>query len=314
MEESGARGGHVLVVHGGAWAIPDDLVEKSVRGCEDAVRRGYDKLVKNGGSAVDAVEEAVVVLENDPTFDAGYGSVLNEKGAVEMDAMLMNGQNLEAGSVIGVSCVKNPIRLCRVVMDKTPHVAFSGAGAESVAEEFGIPKIRPEKLITEAARNEWIHFKKYGRAVDALFNKVPCDESSHDTVGAVCCTSDGRTAAATSTGGITAKRAGRVGDSPILGAGGYADDDVGAVSCTGHGESIYRFCLASKVLAGFSSCQNPQTSSEDALRRMRERVGGNGGVICVDTKGSVGIAHSTKRMAWAAIGPDGKMRSGITAP
>ena len=300
----------VIVVHGGAWKIPNSIRDDTVNGVERAVKLGYEVL-KRGGNAVDAVERAVVELENDPVFDAGFGSVLNEVGKVEMDAMICDGKDLSLGSVVGVSRVKNPVRLARIVKDKTSHVMFSGIGAEKIAREKGVKMIDPQTLVTKAAKTEWERFKRYGDTVDTLFN-------SHDTVGAIAMDTRGSLAAATSTGGITAKKEGRVGDSPICGSGGYADNDIGATSLTGHGESILRTSLAMRVISLMETCPTPSDAAERALEYMKHRVGGCGGIICMDTKGNVGIAHTTERMAWACIdekknGPDGNalLESGI---
>eukprot|EP00938_MAST-03A_sp_MAST-3A-sp1_P006089 g6089.t1 len=300
----------VIVVHGGAWKIPDSIRDDTVRGVERAVRAGYE-ILRRGGDAADAVEAAVVSMEDDTVFDAGMGSVLNEVGNVEMDALICDGKDLSVGSCVGVSRVKNPIRLARLIKDKTQHVMFSGKGAEKIAAQNGMKIIDPKSLVTDAAKVEWERFKRYGDTVDTLFN-------SHDTVGAVAMDIRGSLASATSTGGITAKKEGRVGDSPICGSGGYADNDVGATSLTGHGESILRTSLAMRIMSFMQICSTPTDAAQRALEYMKHRVGGCGGVICMDTKGNVGIAHTTERMAWACIdekksGCDGKisLESGI---
>eukprot|EP00940_MAST-03C_sp_MAST-3C-sp2_P001400 g1400.t1 len=301
-----------IVIHGGAWSIPDEDVKRSMEGCAKAAAAGHDVL-KQGGSAVDAVEAAVRVLENDSVFDAGTGSVLNEDGDVEMDAMIMNGKDLNAGSVIGVSRIKNPISLARVIMEKTEHAMFSRDGAHRIAKQFDIPLLESSKsLVTAAAIEEWKRFKKYNRTVGELFCSK--HELCHDTVGA-CVMVGGRFASATSTGGITAKRAGRVGDSPIVGSGGYADDDLGAISCTGHGESILRFGLALRTLHSMEiqKSDSPDTVASETLKEMKRRLGGHGGLICIRKDGRVGLAHTTKRMAWARVGTStkGQVMSGI---
>jgi L-asparaginase / beta-aspartyl-peptidase len=284
----------VIVIHGGAWKIPDELKDGTLRGVEEAAKVGYEILRKNG-KAIDAVEASIAIMEDDPYFDAGTGSVLNEIGNVEMDAMIMDGEDLSLGSVVSVSRVKNPIRLARVVKEKTSHVMFTGKGAERVGKVNGIEMIDPKSLVTKAARKEWERFSRYGDTVDTLFN------NSHDTVGAIAMDSRGFLAAGTSTGGITAKREGRVGDSPVVGSGGYADNEVGATSLTGHGESILRTCLAMRIMSEMRSGSSALDAAKHALKYMKTRVGGCGGVICMDKDGNVGIAHTTERMAWACI-------------
>jgi beta-aspartyl-peptidase (threonine type) len=292
----------IIIVHGGAWAIPDALDAASVRGCECAVRAGFTALAA-GRSALDAVEAAVRVLEDDPTFDAGHGSVLNAAGRVEMDALIMDGATLRSGAVACVTGVSNPVSLARMVMDKTKHALVCGEGANLFARQMGVPEVPAAELVTPGARAEWERFRDYGTAVDELF--------THDTVGAVAMDNAGNVAAATSTGGITAKMVGRVGDSPLVGCGGIADNEVGGVSTTGHGESIMRTMLASQVLAelergagaaGEGGTESPTISAaRAALERMRARTGGCGGLVALDAAGRPGAWHTTAKMAWACM-------------
>ncbi|KAJ8308615.1 hypothetical protein KUTeg_013489 [Tegillarca granosa] len=232
----------VIVIHGGAWAIPDDLAEASVEGVIRAAKTGYATLL-DGGSAVDAVENAVKVLEDEPAFDAGTGSVLNSNGEVEMDAVIMDGKTLSAGG--------------------TDHVLLVGNGANQFAEEIGMERVQTEELVTEEGRKEYEHFLKFKTTVNVLFRNR--DNSGHDTVGTVAMDKNGNVAFGTSTGGITAKRPGRVGDSPIIGSGGYADNVSGAVSTTGHGESIMKVCLARHVTYLMEQGMSAQEASEKAL-------------------------------------------------
>ncbi|XP_078469292.1 isoaspartyl peptidase/L-asparaginase-like isoform X5 [Lampetra planeri] len=246
----------VVVVHGGAWAIPDDLAEASMAGVKGAAVRAHELLSRGGGSALDAVEVAVKALEDDAAFDAGlrcrhspslalcHGSVLTEAGEVEMDALMMDGRTLRLGSVSCVQGVANPVSLARAVMEKTEHAMLTAAGAARFAEALGVARVPQRELVTEAARSEWERYRRYRHAVRALFSS----ERVHDTVGAVALDARGDVACATSTGGITNKMPGRVGDSPIVGCGGYADNAVGAVSTTGHGESIMKVTLARLIL------------------------------------------------------------------
>mmetsp|Transcript_37423 Transcript_37423/g.60593 ORF Transcript_37423/g.60593 Transcript_37423/m.60593 type:complete len:306 (-) Transcript_37423:88-1005(-) len=297
-----------IIVHGGAWSIPDDAVTASVHGVEKAASVGYEALI-NGRTALDAVEAAVRNLEDDPIFDAGTGSVLNEDGVVELDSIIMNGKTLSCGAVACVKNIKNPVSLARLVMEKTPHILLVGEGANKFAAQNGVDEVEPEELVTPAAVEEWKRFKQYSQTVDSLFNKS--GQRPSDTVGCVAIDKDGNIACGTSTGGITAKRAGRVGDSPIVGCGAYADNAVGGVSTTGHGESIMKVTLARHVLYLMEERKlGPSEAAHAALDYMRTKVDGCGGVIVIDSKGNIGHAFSTKRMAWASYS-EGTLASGI---
>jgi len=290
----------VIVIHGGAWAIPDRLVDVNISGVEEAARKGWRILGKRG-SALDAVVAAVNSLEDNPVFDAGIGSVLTEEGTVEMDALIMDGATLGAGAVAGLRDIRYPIDLARIVMEKTPHVLMIGEGAQRLADRYGVEKLSQDRLVTDEARQElaeWLREKKAGAAF------------GHETVGAVALDHKGNIAAATSTGGVTGKLVGRVGDVPIVGSGGYADNKIGGASSTGHGESIIKVNLARLVLTYAEAGDTIQEAADKALAYMSQRVDGTGGVIALDPKGNVGHSHTTKRMVWASA-RDGKIESGI---
>jgi beta-aspartyl-peptidase (threonine type) len=292
----------VIVVHGGAWGIPDTQVDENIKGVEKAVQEGWN-ILKAGGSALDAVVAAVNSMEDNPVFDAGIGSVLTTDGTVEMDALIMDGATLNAGAVAGLRDVRYPIRLARHVMEDTPHVLMIGEGANRLADEFKVERITQEKLVTEDARKgleEWLKTQEFGGTF------------GHETVGAVALDMEGNLAAATSTGGVTGKRVGRVGDVPIIGSGGYADNRVGAVSTTGHGESILKVNLSKLVLSYMEAGMSVQVAAEKALGYMAVRVNGNGGLIAVDVDGNIGHSFTTKRMVWASI-KDDERESGINA-
>jgi beta-aspartyl-peptidase (threonine type) len=255
-------------------------------------------------------------LETNPCFDAGVGSVLNEDGDVEMDAMIMDGKDLHLGAVAGASKVLHPITCARLIKDRTPHVLFVGDGADRVSEALGAEPAAQEDLVTPDARAEWEQYKRYRRTVEDLFdnNENTSDVTGHDTVGCVAHDRAGNVACGTSTGGITAKKAGRCGDSPLVGCGGYAANGWGAASATGHGESIARVVLSYRLVAAMGQLWHRAVgtwlpswlggggatgAAERALQHMQTRVGGFGGIICVDGEGRVGMAHTTKRMAWA---------------
>jgi beta-aspartyl-peptidase (threonine type) len=285
----------VLVVHGGAWAIPDDMVESHLRGARNALAAGWLALGK-GGSALDAVEEAIVVLEDDETFDAGRGSFLNRDGKVQLDAFIMEGSTLRGGGVGGVERIRNPIRAARKVLSESPHVYFVGEGGERFAAEHGIQLCDNSDLVIPREVERLRAFQAQGAdAKQDLFAPV----ISHDTVGAVALDAEGNIAAGTSTGGTLNKAPGRLGDSSLIGCGCYADNESAAASLTGWGEPIMKLVLAKwaadRVLAG----NIPEWVSQEAINYLKSRVNGHGGIILLDSHGRIGISHNTPRMAWA---------------
>jgi beta-aspartyl-peptidase (threonine type) len=261
-----------------------------------AARAGFI-ILESGGSALDAVVAAAAALEDDPLFNAGTGAVLNVEGVAELDAAVMDGATLKAGAVANVVDVANPVRLARAVMDRTRHVLIAGRGARLLADELGIPRCDPASLITPRARSRWERDRKL--------------EAGGGTIGAVAIDRAGHVAAATSTGGTSNKRVGRIGDSPLVGAGTYADDRGGAASMTGHGEAIIRVVAAKFAcdrLAGGSSAD----AAAAATVRELERVGGRGGVILVDRAGKLGFAFNTARMSRAWVSGSGSEGSGFS--
>ena len=265
-----------IAVHGGAGReVPEDRAARAA-GLERAAEAGWSVLAA-GGAALDAVVAAVVVLEDDPHFNAGLGSVLTVEGDVELDASIMAGEHLAAGAVAAVSGIANPIRVARAVLDEGREVLIVGEAARAAATRHGIPLCAPEALVTEESRGRW----------------------RGETVGAVARDAAGHVAAATSTGGVAGKRRGRVGDSAIIGAGTYADDGVGAGSATGPGEAIIRVCLVKRALELLGRGHDPGVVARDALAEMDRRVGATAGLILVDAGGRIGIAHTTEAMASA---------------
>ncbi|GAB6020351.1 Isoaspartyl peptidase/L-asparaginase, variant 2 [Chamberlinius hualienensis] len=216
-----------------------------------------------------------------------------------MDAIIMTGHNLNVGAVASVVNIANPIQLARMVMEKTDHALIVGSGANKFASKCGMKQVNREALVTENAFQEWADYKKYPHAVNTLFCERQCD-----TVGAVALDGMGHVACGTSTGGITAKMAGRVGDAPIVGCGAYCDDEVGGVSCTGHGESILKVCLAKQIIEHIKSGQDANSAVTTALHSMQQRVNGQGGAISLSRNGDIGLNFTTKRMAWASIKND----------
>ncbi|XP_051234540.1 isoaspartyl peptidase/L-asparaginase [Dicentrarchus labrax] len=289
----------VVVVHGGAWAIPDELAKASVDGVKVAACEGFSVL-KRGGSALDAVEAAVRAMEDNIVFNAGHGAVLNADGEMELDAIIMDGRTLGSGAVSSVKNIANPVTLARAVMEKTAHVMLTSRGANLFAESIGTVTVPTDTLVTEYERKEWEKRKNYVTGVMEDFNA----QWVHDTVGAVAVDCAGNVASATSTGGIRNKMVGRVGDSPIIGSGGYADNLSGAVSCTGHGESILKVTLARLILSHVEQGRSVADSSQLSLQYMADRVRGAGGAIVVSPSGQWAATFTTDRMAWAAVDQD----------
>ena len=282
----------VLLVHGGAWDIPGEMLAACEQGVRQAVRTGY-ALLEQGAPALDAVEAAVAVLEDDEAFDAGRGSVLTRDGRVQMDALLMDGATLRAGGVGCVERLSNPIRAARLVLERSPHVYFVGAGAEAFAQEQGMPWIENSELVLERERRrlqEAQQQERAGLAGDAL--------QSHDTVGAVALDAAGNLAAATSTGGTVNKAPGRVGDSSLIGCGCYADNQSAAVSLTGWGEPIMKLVLGKWAVDRVQQRHAPEQTAEDAIAYLYARLRGHGGILLLHRDGRYGIAHNTPHMVW----------------
>lgn len=282
-----------LIVHGGAGFIPDEEQPDYINGCKRAAEVAW-KLLEGGASALHAVEVAVRILEDDPTFDSGYGSVLNREGVIEVDAIIMDGQKLDLGAVIAVKNIANPVTLARLVMTETPHKVLAGDGARAFAQSQGIPLVENEALISAKARARHEH---------SLATHSIEEQDRRGTCGAVALDRDGNIAAATSTGGVPFKMPGRVGDSPLVGSGAYADNETGGASATGDGEQIMRVCLAKTVTDAIGQGMTAQEAADYAIKRLVDRVQGKGGVIVVDHAGNIGFAHSDRNIAVAYAAP-----------
>lgn len=290
-----------LAIHGGAGTIlrsqmTPDLEAEYRSGLENALRAGWE-ILEIGGSSLDAVEAAVISLEDFPLFNAGRGSVFTHDGRQEMDASIMDGRNLKAGAVAALKNVKNPIKLARLVMERTEHILLSGDGAADFAASVGLEPAPDEYFFTE---HRWL---QYQEALAA--GRVQLDHAKPiGTVGAVACDASGRLAAATSTGGMTNKKFGRVGDTPLIGAGTYADD-MCAVSCTGHGEF---FMLGVSAFDVAARIKYKGLSLEDAAHETVERqtkIGGEGGLIAVDANGNITLPFNSEGMYRGCINEDG---------
>src|SRR6266849_762835 len=294
-----------LILHGGAGDIPDDAVDACKSGCLRALEAGWSILSK-GGHALDAIQASITILEDDPVFDAGFGSHLNLAGRVECDAIVMDAATLRAGSVAGLQRIKNPVRAARAVLEHCPHMMLAGEGAERFAGQHGIPLCAPEELVSPAEREAWLRCSKDSHAAE--------HHRGHDqgTVGAVALDSAGRLFAATSTGGTCCKLPGRIGDSPLICCGCYADSETGGVSSTGYGEAIMKIVMA-KTAADFLRLvsSSADRAAQAAVQLLANRAKATGGLILLDKHGSPAFAFNTPRMAYAYVTPDGSLLSAI---
>jgi beta-aspartyl-peptidase (threonine type) len=284
------RGGPAIAVHGGAFDIapPEHGIHRD--GCLAAARAGW-QVLDGGGTALDAVEQAVRELEGSGVFGAGRGSALSEEGFIELDAGIMDGERLRVGSVVSVRGVPHAITLARRVLE-SPFAVFTGEGARQFAERSGVETCDPNELASDRERAIWEDRKAHPDPnwVETLFG--------HDTVGAIALDFAGNLAAGTSTGGMPFKPAGRVGDSPFIGAGLYADNTTGAASTSGHGERIIPVVLSKTATDLIGSGMDPQSAADHALAVLG-RVKGRGGLITLDRTGRIGIAWNTPAMAYA---------------
>jgi len=283
-----------LAVHGGAWNIPNAAVRAHADGVRAALEHGWKALL-GGASALDVVEAVVRVLEDDPTFNAGTGAHLNREGRVELDASIMEGSELRAGAVAAIEGVRHPVSVARRVMEESEHVLLVADGARAFAKANRCEMCRTPDLLVGRELERYHRIRRGERKlVDLEFRKSK--EPPHGTVGAVALDREGRLAAATSTGGTQDKAAGRVGDTPIVGAGTYADDRAGAASSTGWGEGILRVVLAKTAVDRMGRGASPVVAGRFAIREMA-RVHGNGGLILLDRSGRAAAVFSSPRMA-----------------
>lgn len=285
-----------IIIHGGAWDIPADQHESHRRGIEHALKIGISVLTKTD-DALQTVIAIIKDLEDNPVFDAGKGSFLNENGEVEMDAGIMVGKDLSVGAVAGIRHVKNPIVVANLVRTQTQHVMLTGEGAEKFAREQGIAFTATSDLLVGRERELYheLQTKKSVKIKSFFEMKQPSD-----TVGAAVMNSTGHIVAGTSTGGTPFKKAGRVGDSPIIGAGFYADDAVAGVSTTGWGEGILRVLLAREAAEQVESGLNVQQAANNSIAVLQKKVKGDGGLIIIDKNGNFAFAHNTPYMVVGA--------------
>ncbi len=305
-----------LVIHGGAGNITPAIMNKEQEaqyheGLKEALDKGYDVL-RHGGAAMDAIVMAISTLEDNPLFNAGRGAVFTKKGINEMDAAVMDGSNLAAGAIAGVRNIKNPIKLAREVMLHSGHVFLSGSGAGEFALNQGIEMATDEYLFNKSRYDQWVEirdsdFYQLDHKEDNLKGPLPNTDHKFGTVGAVACDEHGNIAGGTSTGGMTNKRFGRIGDSPVIGAGTYANNKTCAISCTGHGEYFLRAVVAHDVSCimeykGLSLQEACAMVIKDKLKKM----GGEGGLIAVDAKGNYDFCFNSAGMYRGMRNSEGK--------
>lgn len=288
-----------IIVHGGAgaWKLKEGKLDEAVAACEEAAAAGQ-KLLLEGGSSLDAVEAAVCILEDCPVLDAGRGSYLNRRGEVEMDAIIMDGRTLSLGAVGAVQRVRHPISLARRVLLESGHNFLVAHGAEAFADQINFPRCDVSELLVGEELDRFLALQQNpDYDLEAMFS----GEGNMGTVGAVALDAEGNVAAATSTGGTRLKMPGRIGDSPLVGSGAYADNWHGGASATGYGEDLMKVVISKSVCDYVASGLSAELACHVAVQLLTERVDGRGGVIAVDARGRVGHAHNTAAMpvAWA---------------
>ncbi len=297
-----------IAIHGGAGKAPDNMTADEIKAVERSLGEALDigtKIVAGGGTGLDAVEKVIRFLEDDPLFNAGKGAVFNAAGGHELDASIMDGRTKACGAVAAVRTVRHPISLSRLVMEKTRHVLLASDGAEKFADEMQVERVENAWFDTDKQRAAWEKARETPDKTGATNGRGYTGADHFGTVGCVCLDTHGNLAAGTSTGGLTNKKFGRVGDSPIVGAGTYADNATCAVSCTGIGEQFIRHAVAYDISARMAYLKQPLDEAvSDVLRkRLRE---GDGGIIAVGADGSIVMDYSTGGMARASIDASGR--------
>jgi beta-aspartyl-peptidase (threonine type) len=291
----------VLVIHGGAgWikrgSVSDSLEQELTKTLQTSLRKGR-AIISSGGSSLDAVQTAIMHLEDSPLFNAGKGSVFTYDEKNEMDSAIMDGATGNAGAATGIQTIKNPIEVARAVLDKSVHVFLSGTGAEEFAIEQGLTQVEPSYFFTQ---------KNYDKVIEAKASMKEVKQDKLGTVGAVALDTHGNIAAGTSTGGMTNKRYGRIGDVPVIGAGTYAENGICGISATGHGEYFIRYVVAHDIATRMKYAnQNIHQAANDVITSLKEK-GGLGGVIGLDSAGNVVMPFNTPGMFRGYISLDGE--------
>ena len=319
--ESSPKAEFSIVIHGGAGTIlrenmtPEDEAAYKAK-LEEAIRVGYE-ILKNGGSSLDAVEKTINVMEDSPLFNAGKGAVFTNAETNELDASIMDGKTLNAGASAGTTIVRNPINLARAIMEKSPHVMLSGKGAEEFAKEQGIQIVDPSYFFTERRYNSLLKIKETEKVEldhddKTAFYDPTIKDSKFGTVGCVALDKNGNLAAGTSTGGMTNKRWGRIGDAPIIGAGTYANNNTCAVSSTGWGEFFIRAMVAHDISALMEyKGLTLQEAAKEVIQKKVPQLGGDGGIVAVDKNGNMVMEFNTAGMYRASMNDKGELYIGI---
>jgi beta-aspartyl-peptidase (threonine type) len=319
--ESSPKAEFSIVIHGGAGTIlrenmtPEDEAAYKAK-LEEAIRVGYE-ILKNGGSSLDAVEKTINVMEDSPLFNAGKGAVFTNAETNELDASIMDGKTLNAGASAGTTIVRNPINLARAIMEKSPHVMLSGKGAEEFAKEQGIQIVDPSYFFTERRYNSLLKIKETEKIEldhddKTAFYDPTIKDSKFGTVGCVALDKNGNLAAGTSTGGMTNKRWGRIGDAPIIGAGTYANNNTCAVSSTGWGEFFIRAMVAHDISALMEyKGLTLQEAAKEVIQKKVPQLGGDGGIVAVDKNGNMVMEFNTAGMYRASMNDKGELYIGI---
>ena len=300
---------YAIAIHGGAGTILKENIteekEKAIRAVLDRALETGRKILEAGGASTDAVEQTIMILENSPHFNAAKGAVFNYDGKNEMDASFMDGKTQNAGAIGGVSTIKNPIRLARAVLEKSDHVLLTGNGAETFAEEIGIEKVDPSYFRTESRWESLLRAKEKEAKSGFKFDQEP--DFKYGTVGCAALDRKGNLAAGTSTGGMTNKRYNRIGDSPVIGAGTYANNATCAISSTGHGEYFMRYVVAYDIHARMAyGKESFQEAAKTVIMKTLKDQGGSGGIIGVDKFGNVAMPFNTPGMYRGYAKPDEK--------
>ncbi|OEK09552.1 beta-aspartyl-peptidase [Flavivirga aquatica] len=305
-----------IIIHGGAGSINKNNMSKEKEAeyhqkLEEAIRIGYN-ILKNGGTSLDAVQKTINVLENSPLFNAGKGAVFTHEGINEHDASIMDGKTLNAGASAGTKTVRNPINLARAVMDNSPHVMLSGNGAETFAKEQNLKIVDPSYFFTEKKMKALEKVKASKKNKMVSFYDPEINDSKFGTVGCAALDKHGNLAAGTSTGGMTNKRWGRIGDSPIIGAGTYANNNTCAVSSTGWGEFFIRGMVAHDISALMAYKDfSLKEAAHTVIQKKLTKLGGNGGIIAIDKKGNMVMEFNTQGMFRATMDDKGALYIGM---
>ncbi|MHA2239767.1 MAG: isoaspartyl peptidase/L-asparaginase [Candidatus Hodarchaeales archaeon] len=298
-----------VIIHGGAWNIPDELIDAHLRGVKKACSVASSILEDKKGKALDAAEEAIAIMENDSTFDAGKGSFVNQIAEVEMDAIIATDE-YKIGSVCAIQKIANPVKVARLVMEKTNHIMLVGKGASLFAQEMGVPEVSPKDLLVGRELERYNELKKMKKFKPKDAFRKQNKPTQRGTVGCVCLDQAGHISVALSTGGTPYKRAGRVGDTPLWGSGAYLEKNLGGAAATGYGEDLIRILATNSCIQYMKSGLSAQKAANLTIKDLKKKAEGLGGIISLTPK-SIGLAFNTPRMAFAFKIENKEMHYGI---